>query len=66
MTDKTYHKLGFNEPQLAARASFINGKLYMLDKAVKWLTNAKQYINPQDEGAADAFIEAFKAEMEKQ
>lgn len=44
---------------------FFNGMMHMLDKAVNWLTNVKQYINPNDEGAADAFIEAFKNEMRK-
>lgn len=66
MTDKVYHRLGYNEPEMVARVSFHNGKQSMLDKAIKWLTNAKQYINPQDEGAADAFIEAFKEAMEKE
>lgn len=57
-TEQEYHEI------CCARTGFIDGAKWMLAKAENWLTNAKQYINPNDEGAATAFVNAFKKELE--
>lgn len=47
-----------------AKHGFIMGADYMRIRAIEWLSNAKQYINPNDSRAAEAFIEAFNEAME--
>ena len=46
-----------------AKYGFIMGADYMRIRAIEWLSNAKQYINPNDSRAAEAFIEAFNEAM---